>query len=209
MLVSVRMIQKTAGFLLPYISIGIGIFMFHNAWLAILSYHIGILSIVILSKKKYPLARLFKSRNYNAPVIMGLTGVCGGLLVFLLWPYLAVPGQIADYARGIGLTEKTWPFFVVYFILANALFEEYFWRGYLDNGSIRITLNDVVFSGYHIAVLFGGIGTPWLLAIFLILTAAAWAWRQINRQNEGLLPSVACHVAADISVILVAYSRIR
>ena len=203
------MIQKTAGFALPYLAVGIGIFVFHSAWLAILSYHIGIIAIILLSKKSVPLRSLFKSLNHKTPVIMAAIGLSGGILLYVLWPFLAAPGQLSSFARSIRLTETTWPLFILYFILVNALLEEYFWRSFLDNGSKGITLNDVFFSGYHAVVLLGGIGAPWLAAIFLILSLAAWAWRQINRQNEGLFPSLACHIAADVSVILVVYSRVR
>ena len=201
--------QKTAGFLLPYLAAGFGIFVFHNAWLAILSYHIGILTIVLLSKNRPPVESLFKSRNRKIPVVTALIGAGGGILLYILWPYMDGSGQIKGYMQSIGLIGKAWPLFIVYFILVNALLEEYFWRGLLAGRSRGVTLNDVFVSGYHPVVLLGGIGALWLVAIFLILVPAGWVWRQVNRTNDGLLPSVACHIAADISVILTAYLMTR
>ena len=204
-----NMILKITGYLLPYITIGIGIFVFHSAWLAILSYHVGMIAISFLAKKRIPPVRLFKSLNHKTPIIMAVVGACGGILLYVLWPFLAAPGDIGAYMRSIGLTEQTLPLFIVYFVLFNALLEEYFWRGVLANDSTGLTMNDLFFSGYHLLVLAGGAGAVWLLAIFLIMSLAGWSWRQVNRRNEGLLASVAGHLAADISVMLTVYLRTR
>ena len=140
---------------------------------------------------------------------MTVFGALGGFLLYYVWPFLAAPGRINDYVKSIGLTAGTWPLFILYFAVMNAFLEEYYWRGLLDNGSKIISLNDLSFSGYHVVVLLGGISVTWLAAVFLILLLAAWTWRQVNRLNAGLLSSLACHIAADISVILVAYLMTR
>ena len=119
------MMKKTAGFLLPYAAVATGLFVFHSAWLAILSYHSGIIAIVLLSKKRVPLASLFKSRNHKTPVFMAVTGLAAGILLYVLWSFLADSGRISEYTRNIGLDERTWPSFIAYFVLANAWFEEF------------------------------------------------------------------------------------
>ena len=199
------MMLQVMGYLLPYITIVIGIFVFQSAWLAILSYHAGMVAIILLAKKRIPPVRLFKSLNHKTPAIMAVVGAGGGILLYVFWPFLAAPGDIGAYMGSIGLTEQTLPLFIVYFVLFNALLEEYFWRGLLANDSTGLTMNDLFFSGYHLLVLAGGIEVVWLLVIFLVMAMAGWSWRQVNRCNEGLLPSVACHLAADISVMLTAY----
>lgn len=75
----------------------------------------------------------------------------------------------------------------------------------MGSDSKRIVLNDLLFSGYHIFVLAGKMDPFWLIAIFLILSLTAWYWRLINKSNEGLLPSVASHFAADAMIMLAIY----
>jgi membrane protease YdiL (CAAX protease family) len=100
--------------------------------------------------------------------------------------------------------------FIVYAIAVNPLLEESYWRGYLGSPAKNITVNDLLFAGYHLLVIGGNIGVIWLIAVFCGLTAAAWFWRQINRINGGLLLSVVFHIAADTSVFLaICYFAVR
>ncbi len=200
-----RMLQKVISLLIPYATIGIGLFIFHSAWLAIFGYHIGIASVILVSRKRIPVKRLFKSNNYKTPVIMSVIGASGGVLLYVLWPFLAVPSNIGSYTQSIGITEQTWSLFIAYYVLVNPVLEEYFWRGLLGNNSNWITANDLFFSGYHVLVLAGKMGAVWLLVVFLLLSLSAWFWRQVNKFSEGLLPSVVSHVTADISVMLTIY----
>ena len=191
--------------LIPYITIGIGLLVFHNAWLAILSYHTGMVAIILLSKTRISFKRSFQGNKVWIPFITALVGASGGLLLYVLWPLLAVPDDINLYIRSIGLNERTWLVFLVYFTFINPLIEEYYWRGQLASATKGITLNDLLFSGYHLLVLAGHMEAIWLLAVFFVLAAGAWFWRQMNRLNGGLLASVVSHVSADITVILTIY----
>ncbi len=200
------MLRKVISLLVPYATIGIGLYMFHSAWLAIFGYHIGIASVILLSRKRTPLKRLFKSNNYKTPVTMSVIGAGSGVLLFVLWPFLAVPSNIGSYTQSIGITERTWLLFITYYVLINPLIEEYYWRGLLGgHNSNRITASDLFFSGYHVLVLAGKMGAVWLPVVFLLLSLNAWLSRQVNKFSGGLLPSVVSHVTADISVMLTIY----
>ncbi|MFH0768589.1 MAG: CPBP family glutamic-type intramembrane protease [Chloroflexota bacterium] len=191
--------------IIPYITIGIGLLVFHNAWLAILGYHAGMVAVISLSKTGMDIKRAFQGKRYWVLFISALAGAGGGILLYVLWPQLSVPDDINSYIRSIGLNERTWPVFLVYFILINPLIEEYYWRGYLAGVAKGISLNDLLFSGYHLIVLAGQIETIWLIVIFFSLTIGAWFWRQMNRLNGGLLASTISHITADLTVILTIY----
>ncbi|MFC1943852.1 type II CAAX prenyl endopeptidase Rce1 family protein [Chloroflexota bacterium] len=198
-------VKKILPPIIPYITIGIGLLVFHNAWLAILGYHTGMVAVISLSKTGIAMKRAFQCNRYWIPFIAVLAGAGGGILLYILWPLLSVPDDINSYIRSIGLNERTWPVFLAYFILINPLIEEYYWRGYLASVTKGIVVNDLLFSGYHLIVLAGQMETIWLIAVFFGLTIGAWFWRQMNRLNGGLLASTISHITADIAVILTIY----
>jgi hypothetical protein len=191
--------------LIPYLTIGIGLLVLHNVWIAILSYHLGMAIILLISRTNVSLKQLLKSDNFKLPLVTGLLGLGGGILLYFSWPWLSIPKEIARSLQNIGLNEASWPFFLGYFIVVNSWIEEYYWRGYLGSDSKKIILNDLLFSGYHLVVLAGKVDAIWLIVIFSVLTAAAWFWRQTNRWAHGMLPSAASHLAADIAVIITIY----
>ena len=191
--------------IIPYVTIGIGLLVFHNAWLAILGYHAGMVAVLSLSKTGITIKRAFQGKRYGILFITALAGAGGGILLYILWPLLSVPDDINSYIRSIGLNERTWPVFLAYFILINPLIEEYYWRGYLAADAKGIAVNDLLFSGYHLIVLAGQMETIWLIVVFFGLTIGAWFWRQMNRLNGGLLASTISHITADVTVILTIY----
>jgi membrane protease YdiL (CAAX protease family) len=190
---------------MPYVTVGIGWLVFHNVWIAVMAYHLGIIAILGFERKKVPFNLISKSRNYKILILTAAMGVTGGLILYLCWPLLNIPGDITLFLQRGGLTPALWPYFIIYFILINPTLEECFWRGYLFDRSRQITLNDILFSGYHILVLAGMINFMWLIAVFVILIIGAWVWRQANRWNQGLAASIISHIAADASIILVIY----
>ena len=191
--------------LVPYATVGIGLLLLHNAWIAIVGYHFCMITILLIARERISWGRISSIRGYGVITLTALVGGSGGLLLYLLWPLLGIPDNLDLYLITIGLKGNTWPYFIVYFILINALVEEYYWRGYLGSVSKRITLNDLLFSGYHIIVLAGKINIVWLFVVFICLSMAAWYWRQTNRWNRGVLTSIVSHVAADASIIMAIY----
>jgi len=188
--------------LLPYLAVGLGLLVFHNAWVAILSYHAGMAAVIFLSKPVVPIKQIIRSASYKPLIFPVAIGASGGILLYLLWPLLSVPPDINMYPRSIGLTGAVWPYFIAYYVLVNPPLEEYYWRGFLGSSAKRPVLNDFLFAGYHLVVLSGKIGVPWLAVVFLVMCGAAWYWRQISRLTGGLLAVTLSHLAADITVIL-------
>ena len=199
------LVKRILPLAIPYITISVGLLVFHNAWLAILSYHIGMVAVILLSKTGISIKQACRGNKVWIIFITALVGAGSGILLYIIWPLLSVPDDINLYIRSIGLNERTWPTFLAYFILVNPLIEEYYWRGYLASVAKGIVLNDLLFSGYHLIVLAGHMETIWLFAVFFGLTIGAWFWRQMNRLNGGLLASTISHLTADMAVILTIY----
>jgi uncharacterized protein len=200
-------LRKILPALIPYITITIGLLMFHNAWLAMLGYHAGIAAYIIWSKPKINLHHLSGGKK---PVAL-IAGFCAGAVVssllYFCWAFLSIPDNISVYLRSIGLYRNTWPVFLIYFIIVNPLLEEYFWRYNLNSTSKRPVLDDLLFAGYHLLVFYSLVAPVWLFLVFLGLTAGAWFWRQLNRINGGILASYISHLAADIIVILTIFYK--
>ena len=196
-----------AGLLMPYITVGLGLYIFHSAWVAIFAYHAGILLILRLTKFSNPVpfrrpASLWKMIGFAA---LGLTA---GLAMYFLWPFVFVSADLPDTIERWGLTRVSWPFFIAYSALVNPWLEELYWRGWLGSATRRPVANDAAFAGFHLVILAPFISIAWLAVVFIILTMAGWVWRQVTRQTKSLLPSALCHLTADVSILLVIVSEI-
>jgi hypothetical protein len=189
----------------PYVTVGIGLMVFHNAWLAILSYHAGMVAVMSLSRTRIAVGGSFRLNGYLIPVSAALAGACGGALLYILWPHMGLAGDISAFVRSIGLNERTWPAFLAYFILVNPLIEECYWRGHLASDSKWPGASDLMFSGYHLVVLAGRVNALWIIVAFAALAAAAWVWRRMNHLYGGLVVSTSSHLAADAAIILTVY----
>jgi hypothetical protein len=191
--------------IIPYITVGIGLLVLHNVWIAMLGYHAGMVIILLLSGSKFDFKLILKSTNKRITLIAVGFGAAGGILMYILWPLLAVPADIGIYLKTVGLTTFSWPFFLAYFILINPWIEEYYWRGFLGSNLKRPVVNDMFFAGYHILVLMGKIEVLWLVICFVCLIAGAWFWRQSDRWSQGLLSSTTSHIAADCTIMFAIF----
>jgi hypothetical protein len=189
----------------PYLTIGLGLLIFRNGWVALLTYHTAMVAIILVSKRVVPFKQVIRTNSFGSLIFPVAIGAGGGVLLYLLWPLLSVPPSIDTYMQSIGLRATTWSYFIAYYILVNPVLEEYYWRGYLGSTGKRPVVNDFLFAGYHLIVLAGNVSLFWLIAVFLVLCAVAYYWRQISRTTGGLLATTLSHGAADITVILTIY----
>jgi len=127
-----------------------------------------------------------------------LSGIC----LYFLRSYFGFAPDLHAQLEAIGLTTQTWPPFIIYAVLANPFAEEYFWRGYLGSTAKGLNIFDLIFASYHILVLIGKANLPAIILIVIVLTFAAWSWRQIARESGGLLAPVLGHMAADLTILL-------
>jgi hypothetical protein len=100
-----------------------------------------------------------------------------------------------------------WPVFIAYFVLANPLIEEYFWRGYLGSPTRGLYPSDFLYAGFHALILMNKMQIGAILYSLIVLVLAGWFWRQLARLDGGLLASVLGHMAADFTILMAVYWR--
>jgi Type II CAAX prenyl endopeptidase Rce1-like len=195
--------------ILPYLAIWAGMFLFKNAWAALIGFHIAILITVLLLQPNIPTNILFKSRHPKWIIANVL--LCGGsgIGLYFLWNIFGITSDLPAQLQSLGLTLSSWPIFIAYFSLVNPFVEEYFWRGVLGIHSKKPAIGDFIFAGYHTIILWGRVNPLSILFAVIILVSAGWLWRQISRVDDGLLAPVLGHMAADFSILLTIYLKIR
>ena len=128
-----------------------------------------------------------------------------GIGLYFLWDIFGIASDLPIQLKKLGLNSSSWPMFITYFVLVNPFVEEYFWRGILGSDIKKLYSMDVIFAGYHTLILWGRVHPFSILFAFAVLTSAGWLWRQIAREDKGLLAPVLGHMAADFSILLTVY----
>jgi hypothetical protein len=183
-----------------------GLYWLHNAWVAVLLYHLGMVAMLSGEKQWSHGRSLFAGYAHWHVPVTAFGGIGAGALLYLLWPLTGkMAGSFGAHLASFGLTPALWPLFFGYFILVNPWLEELYWRGYLGDSSLRPTWNDLFFAGYHLLVLAIFVSRPWLLLTLCALVAVAWIWRQLARQQHGLCASMLSHAFADAGTMAVIY----
>jgi hypothetical protein len=189
----------------PYLIVGVGLYVWHSAWLAIGGYHLGM--AIGLGLARWPLRR--PNLRWNRPVqlLVGfscLSSLLAGILIMAPWPWLVKwPNlTLAPFLSAWGLTAQRWSSFVWYFCLVNPWLEEIYWRDWLGNTPNRTWETAVWFAGYHSLVLFPVIHWEWIVLVLVILTVTGWWWSRLMKLGSGLAGPILCHLAADVSIIL-------
>jgi hypothetical protein len=200
--------MKSIAPLLVYLAVGIGMFRLKSAWGALLGFHLAIIVSLLWVRPNIPITVLFKSTNIKWILLSVLLCGSSGLALYFLWAYFGPANDLSVQIESLGLTLTTLPGFIAYFALINPLLEEYFWRGYMGNPKNGFYIYDLIYAGYHALVLIGKV--PGYLIIFALmgLTFAGWLWRQIAREDRGLLAPVLGHMAADFTILVVVFLRI-
>ena len=174
-------ILKPISALTPYVSVLIGLYVLGNAWIAIGLYHLGITVFLVTDSRSITLKKLRSGWNSTAAVFGIVMSVMIISMIYIFWRYMYLDNTSLNRALGnLGLRGTSWFFFMLYFSTVQPVLEELYWRGYLGSNDLHITWADLAFSGYHILVLAPFIKLPWLVIVFLILTAAAYIWRYIS-----------------------------
>lgn len=191
--------------ILVYLAVGLGLFWVEHAFLTLLGFHSAIIVSLLLARSQVPIKILFKSRNIRWLVLNIL--ICGssGIFLYFFWSSFRIVGDLSAHVKALALTRTTWPLFITYFVLVNPLVEEYFWRGYLGSPTRNVHASDFLYSGFHGLVLLGKMQTGAILYSLIMLVLAGWFWRQIAREDGGLLAPVLGHMAADFTLLMALY----
>jgi hypothetical protein len=193
----------------PYLAVWAGLFLFHSAWGAMLGFHAAILLVLIIARPHIPISILFKAKRFKRILPVAVLCASSGFAIYYLFPFFSTADELRSQLDAIGLSGSTWPWFIAYFSLVNPFLEEYFWRAYLGSDTKSFYLGDLVYAGFHGLVLMGK--THPLMVLFALgcLTFVGWLWRQIYREQEGLLVPVLGHMVADFSVMTAIYLIVR
>ena len=188
--------------MLAYFAVALGILWVRSAWIALLAFHVAIISSLFFAKPDIPLSILFRTRNTKWVALSILLSGSSGLSLYFLWSYFGIADDLPAQLESIGLTASTWPAFIAYFTLVNPFVEEYFWRGYLGNITKGPYIYDAIYAGYHVFLLLGKMHFASILFAFATLTLVSWFWRQLMYRDGGLLAPALGHLSADLSILL-------
>ncbi len=189
--------------LLPYVAVSIGLYLLHNAWLAMLIYHSGIiLFLIIFRKDNLKVTQLLSGLNLKFLFGAIIVSLFSGLLIYSLWDFMTLEHTSIIVALAkYGLAGLSWYLFMIYFSIANPLLEELFWRGLLYKKEIKPFLLDITFAGYHVLVLQLFINWLWVFLAFLLLVLTAWTWRYLYDTLNGLAVPWISHTVANVSIV--------
>ena len=191
--------------ILPYLAVGIGLFWFHQVWGALLGFHVAIVLSLLLARAPIPVKILFKSNDIRWVILSALLCGSSGIALYFVWPNLGVESDLPVQIESFGLAGSTWLAFIAYFVLVNPLVEEYFWRGYLGSPVKGFHISDFLYAGFHALILWDRVQIGSIITSLIVLVLAGWFWRQLAREDQGLLAPVTGHMAADFTILLAIY----
>ncbi len=194
---------------LVYIAVVLGLFVFHNAWSALLFFHIAILISLLITKPNIPIKILLTSHHIKWILINALLCGSSGVTLYFLWDKFGIINDLSAHMESIGLNSSTWVAFIAYFTLVNPFLEEYFWRGYLGSRTKNFYISDFLYAGFHGLVLMNHVQASMVVYSLALLVLAGWFWRQIARVDGGLLAPVLGHMAADFTILLAVYLNVN
>ncbi len=191
--------------LLPYLAVGSGIFLFRNAWTALLGFHLAIILSLVLARPGLPIQVLFRSNHIYWVLLSIFLSGSVGIFLYFFWSSFGIAGDLSVRLAALGLSSSSWIPFIAYFALVNPFLEEYFWRGYLGSATRIPHLSDFVYAGFHAMIITGSMSMASVVSSLTVLVLAGWFWRQIARKDGGLLAAVLGHMAADFTILLTVY----
>jgi hypothetical protein len=190
--------------ILPYLAVWAGLYLFKDAWFALIGFHVAILLVLAVVRPDIPINSLFKSRFPQWVLINVLICGASGIGLYFLWDLFGIVPDLSAQLGSMGLNSPvSWFVFIAYFSLINPFIEEYFWRGVLGSNLKNFYIGDLVYAGYHGVVLWGKVPPLIVLFALITLTSAGWFWRQSSREDEGLFAAALGHMVADFSILLV------
>lgn len=190
------MIKQLLKLLAPYFAVGLFWCIFKNAWLAILAYHAQIL---FWSRKSIFDIRVPDNKNI---ILLATSMIMVGPILYYLLPYMTRI-ELLSWLEDYHLSRLSLIIMIPYFGLIHPFLEQLHWTGLRD----RTPLAHPVFAGYHMLVLYSLLTIPWLIMLFVVLTAASLIWQQMGKKSNSLLPATMSHILADLGVVVVAWVK--
>ena len=188
--------------LTPYIAVVIGLYVFNNAWLTLVLYHLGILAFSMTGPRRGLLEKFKTGWNLPLAAAAAVMSLLVVPILFFLWPFIGNTAASLDTTLSqMGLSGPAWLLFIVYFSTVQPFLEELYWRGFLGSTQRWFSSTDLIFAGYHVLVLARFVDGPWLLLVFLAVAFAGAVWRILASRLNGLAVPLLSHVLADMAII--------
>ena len=191
--------------LLPTCLVVLGLYVFKNAVLALLLYHVLIVATLGFSLKVSTCRGIWKgwSTPYGLSLIIVASSV--GLLLYVLQPVILKDGlDFRQALLGLGLGDHNWLPFALYFSIVHPVLEEMFWRVCLGLEQPVPLADDICFALYHVFVLSFFVRAYWLAIIFCMLVATSYVLKAVYKRCNGLLVPALSHATADVSIAIAA-----
>jgi len=200
--------MKWISLALACLAVGVGLFVIHSAWGALLGFHFAIVISLLIARPDIPISILFKNRDSKWILLSILLCGSSGVGLFFLWNHIGFASDFSEQVERLGLNVSNWPVFIVYFVLVNPFVEEYYWRGYLGDERNGLHTSDFLYAGYHTLIVINKIHILSIVYILFVLILAGWFWRQIVHEDDGLLAPLLGHMAADFTILVTVYTMV-
>lgn len=186
----------------PYIAVLVGMYLFQNAFLSLILYHIGMGTAIILFHKKIDFTTLFQVKNrVLASVLITMCGI-SGFAIYALWTTIQKTGSdTATILASFQLIGTTKIIFLIYFAVIHPLLEEIYWRFLLDAKARFISVQEILFALYHLLVVQFFVQPIYLIYTFVGLVGIARLWRYLKQDLTEHGTIIISHAVADFSIM--------
>jgi len=186
----------------PYIVVSIGLYLFHNAWIAFIAYHACMITFIIAYGREGRLEKLFSGWNWFIAIPLAVMSALIILLSFAIRNYMVIDSEkMAQTLSGFGLGKISFCVFAILFVSLHPFLEELFWRGFHWGPCRTHWPIDVFFAGYHVLVMVFFVKWSGSIMIFAIIAVAAILWRFCAEKLNGLATVFFSHIIADIAIL--------
>jgi hypothetical protein len=149
---------------------------------------------LLLARSSVPIKILFEGKDFRWVVLSILLCGSNGISLYFFWSYFGIASDLPADIESYDLTKLTWPLFITYFVLANPLIEEYFWRGYLGSLTRGLYPSNFLYAGFHALILMNKMQIGAIMYSLVVLVLAGWFWQQLAHIDGGLLVPVLGHM---------------
>ena len=151
----------------------------------------------------------------NVLVGLGAGALMGGIILggyYGLFRRMVDAEGLVEKIEGLGLTDDYW-LMAVFVSLGNALFEEYYWRGFLvsELGERLRRRWAVVFVagglfGLHHIFALTWLGEAWMVGLAVLATMVAGAgWAYLRASGRSIIDCYVSHILADLAIMWIGW----
>lgn len=189
----------------PYLPLAAGLLLLKNAWVATFGFHGAILLALWVFRGRWSPGVLRRGGGLAwLPLIALLTLAAGVLLVRIAGGYPGYDRFLRAALHGLGVSGTSMVGLAVYICVVNPLLEEAFWRGLFFEGHFRPALADLAYGGIHVIILMPFMYAYQAVMGAIFLVGLGYVWRILAHWRRGNALSLAWHVLADVTILLVA-----